>query len=678
MTVKYKISFIIPVFNSKEYLKECVNSIVLQPRFNVGDIQIVLADDGSTDVSSAICDMYADMFENVKALHGKNAGVSSARNAGIAAAEGEYIAFADSDDFLLDGILTSVVDELEKSSPDMLFFNYKYDHGGDCEDIVFPFETNRDLDRKYISEVIADYMIGDTSFNSVWNKILKKSVITENNIAFDTGKAYGEDRDFVLDFLAVCKSARFINEFGYFYRYIKSGAIHRNRNNYFDTIYEAFLSTEKAYEKIGFDKEKFLKKKHEKDAMEIASFIIFGYKNSDKKTFAEAMNSLYKNDALMKTLKDFYEANGFNDDTMKKVSSLALKKKTGDIRRFLFYIDAKGWVYNALHQSRQASQASESTPDYLKYQKLDWPVKFTVFTPLYNRRKTIHRAFDSLMAQTQKNFEWLIVDDGSTDNVKELIDEYKKEADFNIRYYYKKNGGKHTAINYACLLTDSEYFLIIDSDDAIPPDAIEVFNKSWDSIPKEKQSLYWSVVGLCRDSKTGELIGDKFPCGINEAEKPRELAKNVKGEKSSCMRTAVLKQFPFPEPEGTYFITESIVWNKIDKVYRQYYINDIVRIYYQNEPDSLMNSWYKNHVKEGYVSNYFWMISNLNDAVMTGRERLVSIFRASYYGRVSGKKNKEILKALSHRGDRAVAVLTFPITPLVKKLRNNKYFEQEE
>ena len=144
------------------------------------------------------------------------------------------------------------------------------------------------------------------------------------------------------------------------------------------------------------------------------------------------------------------------------------------------------------------------------------------------------------------------------------------------------------------------------------------------------------------------------------------------------MRTAVLKKFPFPEPEGTYFITESIVWNKIDKVYRQYYINDIVRIYYRNEPDSLMNSWYKNHVKEGYVSNYFWMVSNLNDAVMTGRERLVSIFRASYYGRVSGKKNKEILKSLSHRGDRAVAVLTFPITPLVKKLRNNKYFEQEE
>lgn len=675
--MKYKISFVIPVYNAKRYLKECVNSIILQPEFYKNDIQIVLIDDGSTDASYAICDMYADMFENVKVIHNKNSGVSHARNAGIIAAEGEYIAFADSDDFLLDGILKSIMNELGNDSPDMLFFNYKYEHGNNCEDIVFPFEKDCALDRKYIIDVIADYMIGDTDFNSVWNKVMKKSVITENNIFFDTSKAYGEDRDFVLDFLAVCRSARFINEFGYFYRFVKSGAIHKNRNDYFDEIYNSFISTEKAYDKLGFNKEKFLKKKHEKDAMEIASFIIFGYKNCDKKTFAEAMEKLYKNEALIKTLKDFYASGGFKDNAMKKVSFLALKKKTTGIRKFLSYIDTKSKIYNLLNQKKADLQDRAVPSDYQHYE-LKWPVKFTVFTPIYNRRKTVHRVFDSLMAQTYKNFEWLIVDDGSTDNVKELIDEYKKEADFNIRYYYKKNGGKHTAINYACLLTDSEYFLIIDSDDAIPPDAIEVFNKSWDSIPKEKQSLYWSVVGLCRDSKTGELIGDKFPDGINEAEKPRELAKNVKGEKSSCMRTAVLKKFPFPEPEGTYFITESIVWNKIDKVYRQYYINDIVRIYYQNEPDSLMNSWYKNHVKEGYVSNYFWMVSNLNDAVMTGRERLVSIFRASYYGRVSGKKNKEILKSLSHRGDRAVAVLTFPITPLVKKLRNNKYFEQEE
>lgn len=675
--MKYKISFVIPIYNSQKYLRECVDSIIAQDCFDE-TIQIVLSDDGSTDASAAICDMYSQRFENIKTLHLKNAGVSAARNSGMKEADGEYIMFSDSDDFWFNGTLKKVLEVLKTNSPDMIFYNFKYEQQDFCRDIIWPFKENTLLDRKYITETIADYMISDTEFNSVWNKAFKKSVIEENNILFEDGKIYGEDRDFILNFFAYCNSAWYIPYVGYFYRYVKSGAIQKSRSNYFDIICESFLNTEKAYEKIGFDKENFLKKKHDRDAVETVASIFLGYKNCDKSTFVKAMNSLYNNEVLMKSLKDFYLSGEMEDPAMQKVSSLALKKKTSSIIRYLKFVDVKTQIYKLLFGQAAVPQKEDIHFDFGENERLKWPVKFTVFTPIYNRRKTVHRVFDSLMAQTYKNFEWLIVDDGSTDNVKELIDEYKKEADFNIRYYYKKNGGKHTAINYACLLTDSEYFLIIDSDDAIPPDAIEVFNKSWDSIPKEKQSLYWSVVGLCRDSKTGELIGDRFPDGINEAEKPRELAKNVKGEKSSCMRTAVLKKFPFPEPEGTYFITESIVWNKIDKVYRQYYINDIVRIYYQNEPDSLMNSWYKNHVKEGYVSNYFWMVSNLNDAVITGRERLVSIFRASYYGRVSGKKNKEILKSLSHRGDRAVAVLTFPITPLVKKLRNNKYFEQEE
>lgn len=675
--MKYKVSFVIPIYNSQKYLRECVDSIIAQDCFDE-TIQIVLADDGSKDASAAICDMYSERFDNIKALHLKNAGVSAARNSGIKAAEGEYIMFSDSDDFLFNGTLKNVLEVLKNESPDMLFYNYKYEQENNCENIVWPFEENTVLDRKYIIETIADYMINDTEFNSVWNKVFKKSIIENNNIVFEEGKTHGEDRDFVLNFFAYCNSAWYIPYIGYFYRYVKSGAIQKNRSNYFDIIYESFLNTQKAYEKIGFDKDLFLKKKCSRDAIETAASIFLGYKNCDKNTFDKAMNSLYENESLMTGLKNFYLAGGIKDPAMKKVSLFALEKKTSSIRRYLKFADIKTQIYQLLNSKDAEGEKVEKHPNFGESERLKWPVKFTVFTPVYNRRKTIHRVFESLMTQTYRNFEWLIVDDGSDDNVKEIIDEYKKKADFNIRYYYKSNGGKHTAINYACCLTDSEYFLIIDSDDAIPSDAIEIFNKSWDNIPKEKRSLYWSVVGLCRDAQTGEPIGDEFPDGINSAENPRELAKSVRGEKSSCMRTAVLKQFPFPEPEGTYFITESIVWNKIDKVYRQYYINDIVRIYYQNEPDSLMNSWYKNHIKEGYVSNYFWMVSNLNDAVMTGRERIVSIFRASYYGRVSGKKNKEILKALSHKRDRAVAVMTFPITPLVKKLRNNKYFEQEE
>ena len=241
--------------------------------------------------------------------------------------------FSDSDDFWFNGTLKKVLEVLKTNSPDMMFYNYKYEQQDFCRDIIWPFKENTLLDRKYITETIADYMINDTEFNSVWNKAFKKSVIEENNILFEEGKIYGEDRDFILNFFAYCNSAWYIPYVGYFYRYVKSGAIQKNRSNYFDIICESFLNTEKAYEKIGFDKENFLKKKHDRDAVETVASIFLGYKNCDRSTFVKAMNSLYNNEVLMKSLKDFYLSGEMEDPAMQKVSSLALKKKTSSIIR---------------------------------------------------------------------------------------------------------------------------------------------------------------------------------------------------------------------------------------------------------------------------------------------------------------------------------------------------------
>ena len=218
--MKYKISFVIPIYNSQKYLRECVDSIIAQDCFDE-TIQIVLSDDGSTDASAAICDMYSQRFENIKALHLKNAGVSAARNSGMKEADGEYIMFSDSDDFWFNGTLKKVLEVLKTNSPDMMFYNYKYEQQDFCRDIIWPFKENTLLDRKYITETIADYMISDTEFNSVWNKAFKKSVIEENNISFEEGKIYGEDRDFILNFFAYCNSAWYIPYVGYFYRYVK-------------------------------------------------------------------------------------------------------------------------------------------------------------------------------------------------------------------------------------------------------------------------------------------------------------------------------------------------------------------------------------------------------------------------------------------------------------------------
>ena len=97
----------------------------------------------------------------------------------------------------------------------------------------------------------------------------------------------------------------------------------------------------------------------------------------------------------------------------------------------------------------------------------------TVFTPTYNRGYTLENLFNSLLVQTNKNFEWLIVDDGSTDNTEDLVNRFKDVSSFKIRYIKKKNGGKHTAINCGVNLAEGFLFFIVDSDDQLTKDAIE-------------------------------------------------------------------------------------------------------------------------------------------------------------------------------------------------------------
>lgn len=299
-------------------------------------------------------------------------------------------------------------------------------------------------------------------------------------------------------------------------------------------------------------------------------------------------------------------------------------------------------------------------------------LRLTVFTPVYNRKHTISRPFESLMKQNCKDFEWLVVDDGSTDGIKEVIDSFTQKADFAISYYYKENGGKHTAMNMAYGLAKGEYFLVLDSDDALTETSVELMLGLWDSIPDECRERYWCVTGLCVDSENGEIIGDSYPAEINESANPRLAAKKIKGDKTGCVRTDIISRYPFPEPPGTTFITESIVWNKIEKDYRQYYSNETLKIVYLNEPDSLTAVWYKNHVKEGYISNYYWKLATLNDVGIQNRNDFKMIFTVPYYGCMCGKNFNEIFKGINKRIYKAAVVLMIIPAKLAKITRGKK------
>lgn len=208
---------------------------------------------------------------------------------------------------------------------------------------------------------------------------------------------------------------------------------------------------------------------------------------------------------------------------------------------------------------------------------------FTVFTPTYNRAYTLHRVYDSLRNQTYRDFEWLIVDDGSMDQTKELVSIWQGEADFPIRYIWQENSGKHQAFNWGVQEAKGELFLNLDSDDACVPEALERFIYHWDAIPPERKAQFSSVTSLCLD-QNGSLIGNKFPQDITDANYPEIIYKyKVRGEKWGFHQTEVLKKFPFPLIDGVRFIPEGIIWSAIGDQYKTRFINEPLRIYWIDE-----------------------------------------------------------------------------------------------
>lgn len=212
---------------------------------------------------------------------------------------------------------------------------------------------------------------------------------------------------------------------------------------------------------------------------------------------------------------------------------------------------------------------------------------FTVFTPTYNREKTLPRVYDSLCQQTVRNFEWLVIDDGSQDRTSLLIEKWIKESNFPIRYVQQKNAGKHVAFNKAVQLAHGELFLPADSDDAFVSDALEKLYVGWMSIPVDQKQQFSAVTVNCMDTK-GQLIGTPFPRSPLDSD-PEEMFFHykIKGEKWGFHRTDVLKQFPFPEPQNCRFVSESYVWFRIARCYKTRFINENLRIYYQDAGNQL-------------------------------------------------------------------------------------------
>lgn len=189
----------------------------------------------------------------------------------------------------------------------------------------------------------------------------------------------------------------------------------------------------------------------------------------------------------------------------------------------------------------------------------------TVITTTYNRAYCLHQVYESLCRQTSDDFLWLVIDDGSTDNTKSLVDGWIAEGKIEIEYFFKPNGGMHTARNAAYERTSTELNVIIDSDDWMTDDGVEQIVTFWNA---HRDDRYAGMIAN-NISPKGKIIGSPMPAGVSECTVTDFFGKlKVSGDKKLIYRSELTKLYPYPEFPGEKFFPPSYKFRLLDRDYR--------------------------------------------------------------------------------------------------------------
>ena len=233
MEIDYKISIIVPVYNTGIYLKKCINSLLNQ---TLRDIEIVLIDDGSTDESRDICDEYAKKDDRISVIHKRNEGVSIARNIGIKKSKGKYIGFIDSDDWIESNMYQNMYKYIKDYDVDIVFCDAVtvYDDKQSEIDSFTLLEKSRLITKDKIDSSLLIQMAG-----SVWRGLYKRELLQENDIYFPIDLKFSEDRIFNLYAIGYSKKI-FYDKTVYYNRYIRMGsAVNKYYSNMINIVMDA-------------------------------------------------------------------------------------------------------------------------------------------------------------------------------------------------------------------------------------------------------------------------------------------------------------------------------------------------------------------------------------------------------------------------------------------------------
>lgn len=222
----------------------------------------------------------------------------------------------------------------------------------------------------------------------------------------------------------------------------------------------------------------------------------------------------------------------------------------------------------------------------------------TIFTPTYNRAYCLHKCYETLIHQSNKDFVWLIIDDGSEDNTKELVQSWLEKKEIDIIYHYQENQGMHGAHNAAYSIIETPLNMCIDSDDCVADNAIEKILKAWDQI--KNKPTFAGLVGLDADIE-GHIMGTKIPNHIKETTLYDLYYKHhVKGDKKLVYKTKIVKKYPaYPIFAEESFVPLGYLYRLIDQDYKLLPINDVLCVVEYMPDGSSMNMFkqYRRHPK---------------------------------------------------------------------------------